>query len=69
MNCLCLVSLCLLQAFREHFLEELQSYSSQVEEFKNFGELTDLSKYLKKSQNLKTKLDFAMEKVHQKIYV
>uniref|UniRef100_A0A3P8WKL1 Dynein axonemal heavy chain 7 n=1 Tax=Cynoglossus semilaevis TaxID=244447 RepID=A0A3P8WKL1_CYNSE len=54
-----------LQAFREHFLEELQSYSSQVEEFKNFGELTDLSKYLKKSQNLKTKLDFAMEKINK----
>ncbi|XP_058478991.1 dynein axonemal heavy chain 7 [Solea solea] len=53
-----------LKVFREHFLEELQSYSAQVEEFNTFGELTDLSKYLKKAQNLKAKLEVAMEKMN-----
>lgn len=46
-------------------MEELESYSIQVEEFTVFGELTDLSKYLKKSQALNAKLELAMEKVHE----
>lgn len=45
-------------------MEELESYSVQVEEFTTFGELTDLSKYLKKAQALNAKLELAMEKVH-----
>lgn len=45
-------------------MEELESYSVQVEEFINFGELADLSKYLKKAQALNGKLELAMEKVH-----
>lgn len=46
-------------------MEELESYSVQMEEFTTFGELTDLSKYLKKSQALYAKLELAMEKVHE----
>lgn len=46
-------------------MEELESYSVQVEEFITFGELADLSKYLKKAQALSAKLEFAMGKVHQ----
>ncbi|XP_067459187.1 dynein axonemal heavy chain 7 [Thunnus thynnus] len=48
----------------EHFVEELESYSVQVEEFTAFGELTDLSKYLKKAQALNAKLELAMEKIN-----
>lgn len=50
---------------RDRFVEELESYWAQVEEFTTFGELTDLSKYLKKSQALNAKLELAMEKVHE----
>lgn len=46
-------------------MEELESYSLQVEEFITFGELENLSKYLKKAQALNAKLGFAMGKVHQ----
>lgn len=53
------------QLCRDRFVEELESYSIQVEEFTVFGELTDLSKYLKKSQALNAKLELAMEKVHE----
>ncbi|XP_029968156.1 dynein heavy chain 7, axonemal-like [Salarias fasciatus] len=49
---------------REHFVEEMESYSAQVEEFLAFGELTDLSKYLKKAQTLSAKLEAAMEKIN-----
>lgn len=56
---------CALQLRRDRFEEELESYSVQVEEFTTFGELTDLSKYLKKSQALNAKLEIAMEKVHK----
>uniref|UniRef100_UPI0037E73D97 dynein axonemal heavy chain 7 n=1 Tax=Semicossyphus pulcher TaxID=241346 RepID=UPI0037E73D97 len=49
----------------DHFVEELESYSVQVEEFTTFGELTDLNKYLKKSQVLNAKLDAAMEKINE----
>lgn len=50
---------------RERFVEELESYSAQVEEFTTFGELTDLSKYLKKAQALNAKLELASDKVQQ----
>lgn len=58
------ISVCVFQLCRDRFVEELESYSVQVEEFTAFGELTDLSKYLKKSQALNAKLELAMEKVH-----
>ncbi|KAM4608668.1 dynein axonemal heavy chain 7 [Polymixia lowei] len=47
----------------EHFVEELKSYSMQVEEFATFGDLTDLSKYLKKAQALNARLELAMDKI------
>ncbi|XP_060945031.1 dynein axonemal heavy chain 7 [Limanda limanda] len=47
----------------EHFMEELESYGVQAEEFANFGELTDLSKYLKKAQDLDAKLESATKKI------
>ncbi|KAM9851167.1 dynein axonemal heavy chain 7 [Aulostomus maculatus] len=53
-----------LKLWHEHFVEELESYSVQVEEFSSFGELTDLSKYLKKAQALNTRLELAMEKIN-----
>lgn len=55
------------QLCRERFLEELESYSVQVEEFIGFGELSDLSMYLKKAQVLNGKLELATEKVYQDI--
>lgn len=54
-----------LQMCRDLFVEELESYSVQVEELTTYGELTDLSMYLKKSQALNAKLELAMEKVHK----
>lgn len=50
---------------RDLFVEELESYSVQVEELTTYGELTDLSMYLKKSQALNAKLELALEKVHK----
>ncbi|XP_024258908.2 dynein axonemal heavy chain 7 isoform X2 [Oncorhynchus tshawytscha] len=47
----------------ERFVEELESYAKQVEEFVTFGDLSELSKYLKKAQTLNSKLDTAMEKI------
>ncbi|XP_034417782.1 dynein heavy chain 7, axonemal [Cyclopterus lumpus] len=53
-----------LKLCRDRFEEELESYSVQVEEYTTFGELTDLSKYLKKSQALNVKLELAIEKMN-----
>lgn len=48
---------------RERFVEELESYQKQVEEFATYGDMNDIQKYLRKSQNLETKLTAAAEKV------
>ncbi|XP_026231920.1 dynein heavy chain 7, axonemal isoform X2 [Anabas testudineus] len=53
-----------LKLCRERFVEELKSYNLQVEEFITFGELADLSKYLKKAQALNAKLVSAMGKIN-----
>ncbi|XP_066541990.1 dynein axonemal heavy chain 7 isoform X2 [Hoplias malabaricus] len=47
----------------ERFVEELESYAKQVEEFVTFGDLSDLGRYLKKAEALNTKLETAMEKI------
>ncbi|KAL7881400.1 hypothetical protein AOLI_G00082480 [Acnodon oligacanthus] len=47
----------------ERFMEDLESYAKQVEEFLTFGDLSELSKYLKKAQALNSKLETAMEKI------
>uniref|UniRef100_A0A4W3JI36 Dynein axonemal heavy chain 7 n=1 Tax=Callorhinchus milii TaxID=7868 RepID=A0A4W3JI36_CALMI len=49
----------------ERFLDELDSYSKQVEEFFTFGDITDVNRYLRKAQALNTKLNQAAEKVDQ----
>ncbi|XP_061547478.1 dynein axonemal heavy chain 7 isoform X6 [Phycodurus eques] len=54
-----------LKLFRELFEEELETYSVQVEEFTSFGDLEDLSKYLKKAQALNSKLDAAIERINE----
>ncbi|XP_028992896.1 dynein axonemal heavy chain 7 [Betta splendens] len=53
-----------LKLCRDRFMEELESYGVQVEEFLAFGEQADLSKYLKKAQALNAKLELAMEKIN-----
>ncbi|XP_031440303.1 dynein axonemal heavy chain 7 [Clupea harengus] len=45
------------------FVEELEGYSKQVEEFVTFGDLSDINKYLKKAQTMNAKLDAATEKI------
>lgn len=52
-----------LQLRRERFQEELEGYAKQVEEFQTFGEMNDIQKYLRKAQNLDSKLQTAAEKV------
>ena len=50
---------------RERFIEELENYAKQVEEFNNCGELIDLPKYFKKAQSLEQKLTLANERIDQ----
>lgn len=50
---------------RERFIEELENYSKQVEEFAQCGEMLDLPKYFKKAQSLEQKLTTANEKIEQ----
>ncbi|XP_043848111.1 dynein axonemal heavy chain 7 [Dromiciops gliroides] len=49
----------------ERFVEELESYAKQVEEFYTFGDIQDINRYLKKAQALNGKLDLAAEKIEQ----
>ncbi|XP_072468815.1 dynein axonemal heavy chain 7 isoform X2 [Notamacropus eugenii] len=49
----------------ERFVEELESYTKQVEEFFTFGDIQDINRYLKKAQALNAKLDLAAEKIEQ----
>ncbi|NP_001355646.1 dynein, axonemal, heavy chain 7B isoform X1 [Mus musculus] len=49
----------------ERFVEELESYAKQVEEFHTFGDLLDVQRYLKKAQVLNGKLDAAADKIEQ----
>lgn len=51
------------QLRRERFIEELESYMKQVEEFQTFGEINEIQRYLKKAQTLDTKLQVAADKV------
>lgn len=48
---------------RERFTEELESYGKQLEEFQEFGDMSDIQKYLKKAQALSQRLEGAMDKV------
>ncbi|KAM9628836.1 dynein axonemal heavy chain 7 [Morphnus guianensis] len=49
----------------EQFVEELKSYSKQVEELSTFGDIQAVNRYLKKAQALNTKLDLAANKIDQ----
>uniref|UniRef100_A0A8D0HWI6 Dynein axonemal heavy chain 7 n=1 Tax=Sphenodon punctatus TaxID=8508 RepID=A0A8D0HWI6_SPHPU len=49
----------------ERFVEELEGYSKQVEEFYTFGDIQEINRYLKKAQALNAKLDVASDKIDQ----
>ncbi|XP_073489206.1 dynein axonemal heavy chain 7 isoform X1 [Aquarana catesbeiana] len=49
----------------ERFVEELENFRKQVEEFEAYGDIHDVSKYLKKAQALNSKLEQAVEKIDQ----
>lgn len=51
----------------ERFVEELESYAKQSEEFYALGDLQDVQRYLKKAQVLNGKLDLAADKVQSTI--
>ncbi|BFZ21958.1 hypothetical protein BsWGS_24997 [Bradybaena similaris] len=48
---------------RERFVEELESYAKQVDEFQSFGDMAEINRYLKKAQSLDNKLQAAAEKI------
>ncbi|XP_067686354.1 dynein axonemal heavy chain 7-like [Haliotis asinina] len=48
---------------RDRFVEELESFAKQVEEFQTFGDMADIQKYLRRAQSLDTKLQAAAEKI------
>lgn len=47
----------------ERFIEELENYAKQVEEFDAYGDIQEVNRYLKKAQVLNSKLEQAIEKV------
>ncbi|XP_066476619.1 dynein axonemal heavy chain 7 [Tiliqua scincoides] len=47
----------------ERFVEELESYAKQVEEFYSYGDMQEVNRYLKKAQALNAKLDAAADKI------
>ncbi|KAK2500550.1 hypothetical protein MC885_013342, partial [Smutsia gigantea] len=49
----------------EWFVEELESYAKQLENFYSFGDLQDIQRYLKKAQTLNGKLDLAADKIEE----
>lgn len=44
-------------------MADLLSYSKQMEEFKTFGDIQEIHRYMKKAQSLHTKLEEAQTKV------
>ncbi|CAH8446304.1 unnamed protein product [Heterobilharzia americana] len=48
---------------RERFIEELETYRKQVDEFQSFGDMNEINRYLKKAQVLSSKLDTALTKI------
>jgi dynein heavy chain len=55
----------LLKLKRERFIEELETFSKQVEELNNCGEISELPKFYKKAQILEQKLMAANERIEQ----
>ncbi|XP_053734095.1 dynein axonemal heavy chain 7 isoform X1 [Synchiropus splendidus] len=54
-----------LKQAREQFVEDLESYSIQVEEFTDLGELALIKSYLDKAQTLHRKLEEAFERINE----
>ena len=50
---------------RERFIEEMEAYNLQVDDFYTYGNVDELAKYLKKAQTLNTKLALCREKIEQ----
>ncbi|XP_028408947.1 dynein heavy chain 7, axonemal-like [Dendronephthya gigantea] len=48
---------------RERFVEELDGYSKQLEEFQTFGDISEVGRYVKKAQALHARLETAADKV------
>ena len=48
---------------RDRFQEELESYAKQLEEFQTFGDMNEISRYLRKAQQLDSKLTAAADKI------
>ncbi|XP_033607299.1 dynein heavy chain 7, axonemal isoform X2 [Cryptotermes secundus] len=46
------------------FIEDLESYEKQLDEFKTYGNLEDLPKYLKKVQHLDARIQNALDKIN-----
>ena len=61
--CFMVPLLFLIQMRRERFVEELESYSKQLEEFQSFGDMQEIQRYLKKAQALNQRLESASDKV------
>ena len=49
------------QLRRERFLEELESYTKQVDELQSLGDMAEITKYLKKAQTLDKKLQVRLQ--------
>ena len=52
---------------RDRFVEELEGYNKQLEEFETFGDVAEINRYLKKAQTLNSRLEAAQEKVDFKL--
>ncbi|XP_071822297.1 dynein axonemal heavy chain 7-like isoform X1 [Apostichopus japonicus] len=48
---------------RERFIEELDGYTKQLEEFTTFNDFSEVNRYLKKAQALMNRLEAASEKI------
>lgn len=48
---------------RERFVEELESYRRQVDEFQALGDVNEINRYLKKAQTLDSKLEQAIARI------
>eukprot|EP00116_Pleurobrachia_bachei_P013049 sb/3473311/ len=53
---------------RDRFVEELDGYNKQLEEFETFGDVSEVNRYLKKAQTLNSRLEAAQEKVRGLVF-
>ncbi|KAI9203090.1 dynein heavy chain and region D6 of dynein motor-domain-containing protein [Polychytrium aggregatum] len=52
-----------LKARREKLFAELDGYTKQLEEYRSFGDYTEINRYLKTAQKLQSRLDSVNEKI------